>query len=41
MKASISRGKICRKVRVVKEVDEFVCDDSLLDPLVKESEVPA
>ncbi len=29
---SIDRGKMCRKVKVMKEVEEFQCDDSLLDP---------
>ncbi len=29
---TIDRGKICRKVRVMKEVDAYECDDSLLDP---------
>lgn len=41
MSAHIARGKICKKVRVVKEVEEYQCDDSLLDPLATESEVPA
>ncbi len=40
LKASIDRGKICKKVKVLKEVEEFECSDSLLDPLT-ESEVPA
>jgi hypothetical protein len=39
--AQIDRGKICRKVKVMREVDEFECDDSLLDPTPETAEVPS
>lgn len=33
---SIDRGKICKKVTVLKEVSEWQCDDSILDPTPEE-----
>ncbi len=30
---SIDRGKMCRKVKVMREVEEFECDDAILDPM--------
>jgi len=32
MRLSIPRSKVCRKTMVTKEVLEWVCEDSLLDP---------
>ena len=35
----IDRGKMCRKVLVTKQVEEFECDDSILDPTPEAAEV--
>jgi hypothetical protein len=33
IQVAVSKGKICRKVRVMREVDAYECEDSILAPL--------